>query len=274
MEQPVLTKELLENNLKRLNANLTHFQNIIVEEKLGSTNDILLELEKTGLEHGSFLITNEQAQGKGRLGRIWTMSAGDIACSFLLRKPHLPKPLTWLSFIPIIAVIKALNNIGIKAWFKWPNDLIVKGPDNVFNNYFAEYLKVGGVLIENVSQLNEIKASVIGLGLNIVKSPLIQEKIPHRGCLLSINPRIERADLVARVLMALDDELNRCCNVDYDLIHQANKYCSSLGRNLSFSHEGQLISGLGEEILPSGALAVKVGETRFVLTSGEVNFCT
>ena len=62
----------------------------------------------------------------------------------------------YVSLITSLALIRTLQSFSIrKLSVKWPNDIL------------SEDKKVCGILIENVIKQNNLKASIIGIGLNV-----------------------------------------------------------------------------------------------------------
>jgi BirA family biotin operon repressor/biotin-[acetyl-CoA-carboxylase] ligase len=109
----------------------------------------------------SVLVTLNQTDGRGRLGRVWVAPPGRaIAISVLLR-PRLPagEPLGlenygWLPLIAGVAMTRAVAALlpGRSVTLKWPNDVQVDGR------------KVSGLLAE---LLPSREAVVMGAGLNL-----------------------------------------------------------------------------------------------------------
>jgi BirA family biotin operon repressor/biotin-[acetyl-CoA-carboxylase] ligase len=132
---------------------------IIYLTKCRSTNDIAAELNKKGtLQPGGLVLTDHQFEGRGQFGNTWESNAGENLTFSIFIQPGFLLPLKnfYLNIITSIAVVGALNEIGLKKFrIKWPNDIM-------FENQ-----KLCGILIQNNIQDNKIKDSVIGLGLNI-----------------------------------------------------------------------------------------------------------
>lgn len=57
-----------------------------------------------------------------------------------------------------VAVCRTLENYGLTAEIKWPNDVYVQGK------------KICGILIENVFSGDRISSSVVGIGVNVNNS--------------------------------------------------------------------------------------------------------
>lgn len=124
-----------------------------------STNVFLRELyrDKPSLEN-SYVVTDKQTAGRGQMGSKWTTQPGkNLTCSILLNDLNLPlKDQFKISALTAIGIIKALQQLNIqKLTIKWPNDIL------------ADKQKVCGILIENILKGRTIKATIVGIGLNI-----------------------------------------------------------------------------------------------------------
>lgn len=273
---PTLTTASLNEALTSSKLSLNHITTIHVLESTASTNSDLLEAEKNGAESGTFYIARKQHSGRGRLSRSWLMNEGDIACSLLLRRRHLPHPPTLLALMPAVAIIDALDILGIPAMIKWPNDIVKKNPRGCSLSYFADYLKIGGILVENVVAKDGLSASVIGIGINVIDVPEHKDLVPHRGHLSLWSASISASQVLAYLLSALDQHVQNFLDPAYPaFLHERyQQRCASLGQTLFIEHHGQKIIGVGEGITKAGALSIRVNDSIQLIYGGEVNFCT
>ena len=99
----------------------------------------------------SVLIANEQTNGRGRFTRQWE-SNNDICFSILFKEKH-PN-----AIIAPLAIVSALNDLGISSGIKWPNDI------------YLDDKKLSGILIEEIYESSFV-ASVVGIGINIDDKP-------------------------------------------------------------------------------------------------------
>lgn len=275
--QPNLNSSTITDALESANISLSTITEIVTLNTCPSTNTALLNMEKNQSPSGTFLITNQQSAGRGRLERSWLMGEGDIACSLLLRPPMLPTPITLLSLVPAVAVAQALSQLGQQVFLKWPNDIVYKNPDSTTQHaYFGDYLKIGGILIENVMRDGQLMASIIGIGLNISPLPEHKKLVPHRGHLGELDPGLLRTNLLVQLLKALDAHIKAFQRPDYSvsLVASYRERCVSLGRELVIENKGQKIVTIGRDIHPDGSLYVEKDGVSHTIYGGEVNFCT
>lgn len=143
-------------------------------ETLDSTNNEALR-RLDGLDNLSVLAAREQTAGRGQRGNRWHAAPGENLTFSLVFKPGFPLPAAeafGISRAAALAVREYLQSRGISAFVKWPNDIYVRNR------------KICGMLVENALQDGFVRASVIGIGLNV-------------------NQRTFRPDLVNPVSMAL-----------------------------------------------------------------------
>lgn len=129
----------------------------------GSTNKDLLE--KAKLEHleDFFVIaTDHQLSGRGRLDRSWQASPGSSVMASILLRPSFqdPNAIGWISLLTAVAITQSLEELGVKALVKWPNDVLISDK------------KVSGILAEASSDLSHI---VVGFGINVLQR---QDELP------------------------------------------------------------------------------------------------
>lgn len=131
--------------------------NIIHYFRVGSTNDVALQLASQDSPHGTVVVAEEQSSGRGRLGRTWySERSSGIYTSVILRPPLAPSAAPVLTLMAGVAVQQALESTtGLSIDIRWPNDLLVKGK------------KVCGILTEMSAELDRLHAIVLGIGINV-----------------------------------------------------------------------------------------------------------
>ena len=110
-------------------------------------------------------VADEQIAGRGRRGRAWTAPPGmGLLLSVGFRPDDLPLRYGWrLAAIVALAMAEAAEGVLSLSpgtiRLKWPNDLVVDGPD-------GEPRKLAGVLGETVARGGIVDHAVVGIGLN------------------------------------------------------------------------------------------------------------
>ena len=103
-------------------------------------------------------MAESQYAGRGQQNNRWHSEPNkNLTFSLLLRPSFLPVAQQFdLTRAISLGIIEALEPfLGDDLKIKWPNDI-----------YYGDK-KLGGILIENILQGNQIKNSVIGIGLNV-----------------------------------------------------------------------------------------------------------
>ena len=113
------------------------------------------------------LSADNQTDGYGRRNAKWFSYKGNIHLSILVKPKCSINEVNQLSFMTSITLGDTLkkikSNINIK--YKWPNDILLNKK------------KIAGVIVETSSFVNKkIKWVIIGIGLNIKKSPNLNIK--------------------------------------------------------------------------------------------------
>lgn len=166
-------------------------RNIYYFDSLDSTNTKAKEMAMDE-EEGTVVVAEEQIKGKGRLGRDWVSPKGKgIWMSIILKPNMLPSEVAKLTLIGAAAVNKALEEMGIISYIKWPNDIVIQGK------------KVCGILTEMSCELNIINYVIMGIGINVnlLKEDFSQELVDKATSLKEITGRdLDRKRLLASVL--------------------------------------------------------------------------
>jgi BirA family biotin operon repressor/biotin-[acetyl-CoA-carboxylase] ligase len=140
-----------------------------------------------GDPEGAVAATEEQTEGRGRLGREWLVPRGSsVLCSVLLR-PTLPVA-RWpeLSLVAGGAVADAVRAAGVEPTVKHPNDVLVGGR------------KLAGMLAEARDGI-----VVLGIGVNVLQTAA---ELPEGATSLRLEGAIvERPQLLADILALLEN---------------------------------------------------------------------
>ena len=171
--------------------------NLIKLNAIDSTNSYLRSLvSQKELEDFSVVLTNHQQSGRGQMGTVWNAEKGkNLTCSVFKRnKGVVVHHQFYISMVTSLAIVKTLQEFHIpKIAVKWPNDIL------------SSNKKLCGVLVENVMQKDEIKSSIIGIGLNVN-----QEEFPKElSSVTSIKNEIGKDVNIDILLQHLINELKQ-----------------------------------------------------------------
>lgn len=121
---------------------------------LDSTSDRLKALARDGAREWTVVVARAQTRGRGRQGRAWVSPPGNLYLSFLLR-PAAGVAVPLLPLAVGVAVAEALDEWGVGARLKWPNDAL------------AAERKIAGILVEAATSGQGLEHAVVGVGVNL-----------------------------------------------------------------------------------------------------------
>lgn len=174
----------------------------VLVESTPSTNADVGRAAREGAPEGSVVCAELQTAGRGRLGRSWASPAGaGLTFSVLLRPtPADPAGWGWLPLLAGVAVAGALQDTtGVPVGLKWPNDLVVAGPDRAGG---PGPRKLGGILVERVTD-GAAPAAIVGVGIDVEHDASELPVATASSLALEGAPWAPREDLLAAVLVAL-----------------------------------------------------------------------
>lgn len=215
-----------------------------------STNDFLKQ-NKANLDHGTVVSASVQTKGRGRKERTWMSQKGNLYFSFLLTKDIAYKDLARILFQTSISIIKVLEEYGVKADIKYPNDIIVNKK------------KIGGILIET-SGGQALDSICVGVGINVM-----QENFPNleTKAISMVNVLHKQIDL--------QDLMNRFINT-YNILEEETlsyihgcyiKYSMVIGREIQI--DGQRASI--KDVTRSGYLVVEIDGEDHIYEDHEIS---
>lgn len=127
---------------------------ILKFKKINSTQKKAKLLAQKGDKPWTVILAEEQTAGVGRKGDFWYSPRGGLYFSLILPKTKITN-LEILNVLAAFSVARLLKeSFKLEPFIKLPNDVWVNGK------------KICGIITENVVFGNEIKCSVMGIGLN------------------------------------------------------------------------------------------------------------
>jgi BirA family biotin operon repressor/biotin-[acetyl-CoA-carboxylase] ligase len=234
------------------------WKKIICYGSVDSTNDLALALSLKSSESRTVIISDSQAKGRGRLGRVWASPPGrNIYMSAVLVPEIEPREVTFLTVAAALACASALRSkTGIITTIKWPNDLMARGN------------KIGGILTELRSVGDKIKFAVIGMGINLNSgSEDFPEELRHIATSVKEETGRDhpRNEIIAEILNELERWYKRLINESrFPLLEEWRKQSSTIAKRVRITLCKEELSGLAEDIDDEGMLVLKLasGEKR------------
>lgn len=143
-----------------------------------------------GAAEGAIAVTDEQTEGRGRLGRSWHAPPGtSLLFSIVLVPPVPAERLAELSLVAGHAVAEAIAaETGLSPTIKHPNDVLIGGR------------KVAGVLAEAAAG-----RVVLGIGINVSQAAgELPSEVAATSLRLAGAGEVDRSALLATVLERLE----------------------------------------------------------------------
>jgi len=219
-------------------------RHVLIFKETRSTNDLAHRYGREGHAGPLVIVSESQTHGRGRQGRVWNSQPQLGLWLSLLLKSHIPAHQTpRLTIQSCLALHRAIQKITqIHPEIKWPNDLLFKGR------------KLAGILTEAQLLGNTLSFVIIGIGCNVnhLASDFPPELQHLATSLFQITgEKIRRADLLVELLQ----QLATIQTEPWETIRDEWKsHCLSMGKTITLTISGKLITGQMIDIDPNGAL--------------------
>ena len=219
---------------------------------IDSTNTYAAQLARAGAGAGTTVIADAQSGGKGRLGRSWVSPPGvNLYLSVILR-PSVPAGAApQLNLLAAVAVADTVAEVcQLIPAIKWPNDVLVAGK------------KVCGTLAEMQTEAGELRAVILGIGVNI-NAPLSafpEELREKASSLLLVSGRtVERNIFTASLLTHLERYYVLWLEQGFSALRTAwESYASSfIGKQVVVAATEGAVTGVALGLDDQGALLLR-----------------
>jgi BirA family biotin operon repressor/biotin-[acetyl-CoA-carboxylase] ligase len=237
--------------------------NIIKLNATPSTNDFLKERHQKGLcKEGDLVWAKDQTSGRGQRDRTWVSSfENSLTFSIYKTYEHFSSAHTFaISVAVAVGIMNALHALNIQNLsIKWPNDIL------------SENKKIAGILIENIFKQGNLKASIIGIGLNINQMEF--QDLPNATSLALATDKKWEVNLVfktlkvelEKILFSLDSIILN------DLFSEYTKLLWRKDKITIFKKNGKYLNAILKGITTSGSLIIEDEKGEIMeLTSNQV----
>lgn len=159
---------------------------IEVFDQLDSTNEDAKRRALDGETGPLWIVARTQSAGRGRRGRSWTSTPGNLFTTGLYRLEASPARAAQLSFAAALAVGDLAASVleADRVRLKWPNDVLVDGH------------KLAGILLESGAHPAGGLWLAVGIGINLAHHPDDAERpatsLAAHGAAMSVETAIER----------------------------------------------------------------------------------
>jgi BirA family biotin operon repressor/biotin-[acetyl-CoA-carboxylase] ligase len=234
-------------------------------DAIDSTNRRAHELAAAGAAYGTVVVAARQTAGRGRQGRAWTGTDGDLLASCVLRPARIGTDLAALSLVAGLEIGATVRDdfhveeIGVK----WPNDVHVGAR------------KIAGILLEARSDTEPYV--VIGFGVNLRRPPEGWGELRDRATSLEECRPDDRTPTPAGFLTRLLPRLERGIDdfLEEGFVRRGAEWDALdvlRGRTVEYDRQGRTLRAEAAGVAPDGSLRVVHDDGRVEqLYGGEVH---
>ena len=209
-----------------------------------------------------WLVALAQTAGYGRRRRAWVQGPGDFAGTLYFKPDSPANILGQFSFVTALAVHDALAALDprMPLALKWPNDILAGGA------------KLSGILLETIGDEHGA-ALLVGVGVNIVSKPTGLDYPTARLADLSRQEPptpMDFVDILDQRFWARRDEWrdNGFAPIRDAWLARAH----GLGETITVRLPNEEIVGVFDGIDDNGALLLRLGGQKRVISAGDVFF--
>ena len=165
-------------------------------EKVQSTNQTAISLIRNSNYRFGLLNSERQSKGKGQYGRKWISYKGNIFISIFYELNKVDLSINSLTKKNCFLVKKVISKYyKKKITFKQPNDLLINKK------------KICGILQE-VIEKSQTKYLVVGIGLNLIKSPKISNYLTT-NLFAETNRKINQKKIIKEIKITFEKFLSK-----------------------------------------------------------------
>lgn len=215
--------------------------------EVGSTNDYIRRYLGGGED--VFVCAERQTGGKGTKGRSFLSEEGGVYLSALTFYDGLPAEEAFRVMAhAAVAVCRTARAFGADPEIKWANDVLAAGR------------KLCGILIENELSGGKVRASIVGMGLNVFNPLTGLERVAVRLADVARVPSVAavREKLIEAYLQPSD-------------FGEYLSYVRFLGRRIRVCEGGGTYEAIARRILPDGRLEVGTEKGIRALSAAEIS---
>lgn len=239
--------------------------NLVIFENIDSTNLEAKRLKLGGVNKDTIIWAKVQDSGRGKYGSSWESNDGGLYFSILINDKVYKELVQQLCFVVSIAITKVLTRLNSKHKIKakWPNDIIIE------NN------KVGGILIEALTEGNSefTNSIVVGIGVNVSNSIDLKTIAGFQAAnLKKFNIDISVDNLLNMLILEFDKYYKVWRNEGFSKIRKLwITYAYNLNRQIKVKCRDKVIEGTFKGINIEGAILIENSEKETTkVTLGEI----
>lgn len=237
---------------------------IIHIESVDSTNNYTAKVFKSGdIDSGTVIMADIQTNGRGQRNNNWQSAPYEnITMSFPLQLESLKStPLIGLNYAIGLAINDFLASYVDTISLKWPNDVMVKDK------------KIAGILIESQYAGEELKSSIIGIGININQTKF--DVSGSTSLKLETNTPYQPKLIVFELIKTLNNRLNELNKGNYQALKKDfdnllwNRGIKRTFKNLLLKEK---FKGIIHSTTNNGDLVIMIGESKVNFKNGTIDY--
>ena len=235
-----------------------------------STNTALMGMVSSQPDawgHLSALVADHQTAGRGRAGRAWqTPARAALTASWVVRPSVDRAEFGWAPLVVGLAAVRAARRLGVGAFLKWPNDVVVEAGAREIPEW-GRWRKLVGILCEVVPQQDAI---VAGIGINVSQTSA-ELPVPHAASLATLGATsLDRVALLRALAAELYDALAAWERGD-DVRTMVADACATLGWEVTVDVPGGApVTGTAVGLTAQGGLLVRTAHGDHEVLAGDV----
>ncbi len=229
-----------------------------------STNLYLSNLlQNNRLPEGTIVSTAHQTTGRGQMGNRWHSEAGkNLTFSMVIYPGFLSLQKQFvLNMAVSLALVDYLKAIIPDVFIKWPNDI------------YISHKKIAGILVENSITGNQIKQTVIGIGLNVNQIIFPPDLANPTSLTLETGRKFELEEVTELILNFLDARLLQLKSEKFEQLHEDYlKYLYRRNKPYLFDVKGETVEGVIRNVDNTGHLIVEIASEMCTFGFKEIKY--
>ena len=240
---------------------------VLLLDQIDSTNAEARRRAEAGETGPLWIAARRQTAGRGRRGRVWEASTGNLFSTLLTTTRKSPAEAAQVTFIAALAVADLLDRYAPPSLvtIKWPNDVMLAG------------VKACGILVESGAHADGGLWLAVGIGVNLAEAPQGTERPAtalshHLSADHVAPPKVERA--AEELAETFGVWLDRWETLGFSPILDA---WAARTRGLDGPAVARLghetVEGRAEGVAPDGALKLRLADGSLrLISAGDVFF--
>lgn len=173
------------------------------------------------------------------------------------------RPRVTMTLTPLmagVAIAETIRDLGVDAKLKWPNDVLISGK------------KVGGILTESTWSKDELKYTIVGIGVNL-NNKLTPDLSEATTLSAELKKSIHIDWFLEKLLEALSVQMDLLEKSSSKVIESWKKFSSTLGVHVIVEDgTGEIIRGVAVDIDPEGAVLIESNNGQKRVLTGSLSY--